>query len=33
MLAQRHVLYDLMNELSLKVDDLAGYIMTDGPGG
>ena len=33
MLAQRHLLYDLMNELSMKVDDLAGYLMTDGPGG
>jgi CBS domain-containing protein len=33
ILAQRHVLYDLMNELSMKVDDLAGYLMTDGPGG
>jgi CBS domain-containing protein len=33
MLAQRHLLYDLMSELELKVDDLAGYLMADGPGG
>lgn len=33
MLAQRHLLYDLMNDLALKVDDLSGYIMADGPGG
>jgi CBS domain-containing protein len=33
ILAQRHLLYELMNELSLKVDDLTGYVMADGPGG
>jgi CBS domain-containing protein len=33
MLAQRHLLYDLTSELELKVGDLAGYLMTDGPGG
>jgi CBS domain-containing protein len=33
ILAQRHVLYDLMNELSMKVEDLEGYVMADGPGG
>jgi CBS domain-containing protein len=33
MLAQRHLLYELMKDLALKVDDLTGYLMTDGPGG
>jgi CBS domain-containing protein len=33
MVAQRHLLYDMMRELSLKVDDLTGYLMADGPGG
>jgi CBS domain-containing protein len=33
MLAQRHLLYDLLNDLALKVDDLSGYLMADGPGG
>jgi CBS domain-containing protein len=33
MLAQRHLLYDLMKDLALKVDDLTGYLMTDGSGG
>lgn len=33
MVAQRHILYDLIGNLSLKVDDLTGYLMTDGPGG
>jgi CBS domain-containing protein len=33
MLAQRHILYDLMNDLSMKVNDLAGYVMADGAGG
>jgi len=33
MLAQRHLLYDLMNDLAMKVDDLANYVMLDGPGG
>jgi CBS domain-containing protein len=33
MLAQRHLLYDLMNDLEMKVNDLATYVMADGPGG
>ena len=33
MVAQRHLLYDMMRELSSKVDDLTGYLMADGPGG
>ncbi len=33
MLAQRHLLYDWMNDLEAKVGDLTGYLMTDGPGG
>ena len=33
MLAQRHLLYDLMNDLAMKVGDLTGYVMADGPGG
>jgi CBS domain-containing protein len=33
MLAQRHLLYDLMNDLAMKVDDLTAYVMVDGPGG
>jgi CBS domain-containing protein len=33
MLAQRHLLYDLMNDLAMKVNDLASYVMADGPGG
>jgi len=33
ILAQRHLLYDLMNDLAMKVDDLANYVMVDGPGG
>jgi CBS domain-containing protein len=33
MLAQRHLLYDLMNDLAMKFDDLASYVMADGPGG
>ena len=33
MLALRHLLYELMSELSIKVDDLSGYLMADGPGG
>ena len=33
MLAQRHLLYELMKDLALKVDDLTGYLMTDGSGG
>ena len=33
LLSERHLLYDLMNALEAKVDDLTGYIMHDGPGG
>ena len=33
MVAQRHLLYDLMGDLASKVDDLTGYLMADGPGG
>jgi CBS domain-containing protein len=33
LLAQRHLLYDLMNDLSMKVHDLSNYVMADGPGG
>ena len=33
MVALRYLLYDLMDGLERKVDDLQGYIMTDGPGG
>jgi CBS domain-containing protein len=33
LIAQRYLLYDLMNDLELKVDSLEGYIMADGPGG
>src|SRR5271154_2964281 len=33
LLAQRHIIYDLMSELALKVNDLTGYLMADGPGG
>lgn len=33
LVAQRHLLYNLMSELELKVDDLQGYLMIDGPGG
>jgi CBS domain-containing protein len=33
ILAQRHLLYDLMNELSMKVNDLETYVMADGAGG
>jgi CBS domain-containing protein len=33
LVAQRHLLYDLMSELELKVDNLEGYLMADGPGG
>ncbi len=33
MVAQRHLLYDLMRDLASKVDDLTGYLMADGPGG
>jgi CBS domain-containing protein len=33
MVAQRHLLYDMMRDLTSKVDDLTGYLMADGPGG
>lgn len=33
MLALRYLLYELMDDVSGKVDDLVGYIMSDGPGG
>jgi CBS domain-containing protein len=33
MLTQRHLLYELMTDLSLKVDDLSSYLMTDSHGG
>lgn len=33
IVAQRHVLYELMSDLAGKVADLTGYFMTDGPGG
>jgi hypothetical protein len=33
MVALRYLLYDLMNELALKVDNLETYLMADGPGG
>jgi CBS domain-containing protein len=33
ILAQRHLLYDLMNDLSMKVNDLETYVMADGAGG
>ena len=33
MLAQRHLLYDLMTDLQVKVGDLTGYLMSDARGG
>ena len=33
MLALRHSLGDLLNDLERKVSDLEGFIMADGPGG
>jgi CBS domain-containing protein len=33
MVAQRYLLYDLMDDLERKVDGLQSYIMVDGPGG
>src|SRR6185369_7045754 len=33
LLAQRHLLLDIMSELEAKVGDLTGYLMADGPGG
>jgi CBS domain-containing protein len=33
LIALRYLLYELMNDLELKVDSLEGFIMADGPGG
>ncbi len=33
VVALRYLLYELMDELERKVDNLHGYIMADGPGG
>lgn len=33
MIAQRHILYDLLDDLERKVDGLESFIMADGPGG
>jgi len=33
ILAQRYVLYDLLDDLERNVGDLLGYMMIDGPGG
>jgi CBS domain-containing protein len=33
LVAQRHLLYEMMSELEIKVDNLEGYLMADGPGG
>jgi CBS domain-containing protein len=33
MVAQRFLLYDMLNDLERKADDLQGYLMADGPGG
>lgn len=33
MVALRHLLYDMLDELERKVDGLHSYIMADGPGG
>jgi CBS domain-containing protein len=33
LVAQRYLLYDLMSDLEIKVENLEGYIMADGPGG
>jgi CBS domain-containing protein len=33
MVAQRYLLYDLLDDMGRKVGDLEGYLMTDGPGG
>ena len=33
ILAQRYVLYDILDDMERSVGDLIGYIMTDGPGG
>ncbi|SRR6266540_865751 len=33
MIALRYLLYDLMDEMQRKVDDLESFVMADGPGG
>lgn len=33
LVSQRHLLFDLMNDLVMKVNDFATYVMVDGPGG
>ena len=33
MIGLRYLLYQLMDDLALKVGDLEGYLMADGPGG
>ena len=33
MLAMRYLLYDLMDDLERKVDNLEGFLMADAPGG
>jgi CBS domain-containing protein len=33
LVAQRYLLYQMLGSLEVKVDDLQGYIMADGPGG
>jgi len=33
MIALRYLLYDLMDDMERTLNDLRGYIMTDGPGG
>ena len=33
ILAQRYVLYDILDDMERNVGDLISYIMTDGPGG
>jgi CBS domain-containing protein len=33
LVAQRHLLYEMLGELTTKVGDLTAYLMVDGPGG
>jgi CBS domain-containing protein len=33
ILAQRYVLYDVLDDLERNVGDLMAFVMTDGPGG
>jgi CBS domain-containing protein len=33
LIALRYLLYEMLGSLEIKVDDLQGYIMADGPGG